>query len=115
MLVTFPVIFFQLSGIFQRTCSISKLFKYFVKKIDLINRIEKKLKAIKIKKNQIFIIDLKIYQFKYNSSRREVLKEEQEEVVGLPQDRGGDKVDRMYHPCMILASCIIVEFRWTHH
>jgi hypothetical protein len=50
MLVTFPVIFFQLSGIFQRTCSISKLFKYFVKKIDLINRIEKKLKAIKIKK-----------------------------------------------------------------
>jgi hypothetical protein len=35
--------------------------------------------------------------------------------VGLRRDRGGDKIDHMYHPCVISAPCIIVGFQPSQH
>jgi hypothetical protein len=85
--VEFSASIFQLSGIYQRpspskSLSVSCLNIYIFKNI--INIVEK-IKRNKNKiKNQIFIIDLKIYQFKYNSSRIEELEKERRRVfVGI--------------------------------
>jgi len=62
----------------------------------------------------MFIIALKTYQFKYNSSTREGLKEEKEEA-SLHRDHRGDNGEDMYPSYVILFPCIIVGVRPSQH
>jgi hypothetical protein len=59
----------------------------------------------------MFIIASKTYQFKYNSSIREGLKEE----AGLHWDHRGDKGEHMYPSYVILVPFIIVRVRPSQH
>jgi hypothetical protein len=80
------------------------------KKIYIINRVEKHLKNLK---SNIYY-KLKIYQFKYNSSRIEGLKKEEEEV-NHHWDHGANKKEHMYHLFVILAPCTIIGVQPSQH